>query len=299
MQTELNLDFAHARPVVTRGWTEVEIILVGCGGTGSWLAPSLARLARAMQESGRNVKLCYIDPDTVEAVNVPRQNFCEAEIGANKARALALRYEGAWGVPIGCVAGRLDPKSIPLPDGETLQVLVGCVDNAQARRSIAEVLNLHNGRALALGQPPGTWWLDCGNGLESGQVLLGCASVAAELRGAFTPDTICRALPSPAMQRPELLEPLPEERTANNLSCVEIALRNAQSLMVNQNVAAIAADYLLRLVMTGGLRKFATYIDLPSGACKSLHTTPEAVSASINEPLDIFESKEKVEERVA
>lgn len=293
---EVNLDFAYARPVVTRNWTELEVILVGCGGTGSWLAPSLARLARVILDAGagKRVKLGFVDPDTVEAVNVPRQNFCAAEIGSNKARALALRYGGAWGVQIGAMPDRLDPSSVSLPVGETLQVLVGCVDNAEARLSIADLLKLHNGRASS-GDAPATtatiattWWLDCGNSRDCGQVLLGCASSAAELRAAFEPDTICRALPSPAVQRPELLVALPEERTEHNLSCAEQAAANAQSLMVNQNIAAIAADYMLRLLVVGDLKKFATYVDLPSGTCKSLYTTPEAVSASVGETTAMF-----------
>jgi hypothetical protein len=61
------------------------------------------------------------------------------------------------------------------------------------------------------------------------------------------------------------------------LSCEEMALANAQSLMINQRVAAEAADYLLRLLVTGGLKKFQTFIDLPSGTTKSTYITQENI----------------------
>lgn len=278
--TSLNLDYLQARPVVTRSWRTLEIVLVGCGGTGSWLAPSLARLTRVMRDAGKVVRLTLIDPDRVESANVPRQNFCAAEVGLPKATALALRYGTAWGIEIPAIVAHFNEKHLPPVGGEALAVIVGCVDNAAARREIAEVVATRNGEAARYsGGPPAVWWLDCGNHKESGQVLLGSASSAEELKKAFEPATICRALPSPALQRPELLEALPDElpQAVEHLSCAQLALLSVQSLMVNQNIAAVAADYMLRLVMAGDLRKFATYIDLPSGATKSFYTTPEAV----------------------
>ncbi len=75
----------------------------------------------------------------------------------------------------------------------------------------------------------------------------------------------CINLPSPSLQHPELLQPLPEELASKRLSCAEIQARNQQNLFVNQQVAAIASEYLLALTLTGGLRRFATYFDGQSG----------------------------------
>ena len=102
----LDLSFLEARPVVTRTWRSLSITLVGCGGTGSWLAPAIARIARVLLDAGepdRRVSVTFVDPDTVEQKNLARQNFCAAELGANKARALALRYGAAWGLDIKAV----------------------------------------------------------------------------------------------------------------------------------------------------------------------------------------------------
>jgi len=68
----------------------------------------------------------------------------------------------------------------------------------------------------------------------------------------------------------------PEDVTAipEGLSCAEIAMLDEQGLSINQAIASIAADYLLRLLLTQNLDKFQTYIDLASGSMKSTYITP-------------------------
>ncbi len=105
---ELNLDLANASPVVTVNYSKIELWLVGCGGTGSWLVPSLVRLGRVLSQQGKQVKLYFVDPDHVESVNVFRQCFCDAEIGLNKAKTLALRYSLAWKMEVIPIHGKCD-----------------------------------------------------------------------------------------------------------------------------------------------------------------------------------------------
>jgi PRTRC genetic system ThiF family protein len=258
----------------------MRFVLAGCGGSGSWLAPSIVRLARVLREAGQDVAVTFVDPDIVEAANVPRQNFCEAEIDRPKATALAARYGAAWGLEIRAVVGRFDPNMATVSYDE-IAILIGCVDNAAARQSLAAALRHST-------DSPSVWWLDCGNARESGQVLVGSASRVEALQGAFRLPSVCAALPSPALQHPELLTPLPEEVEGSSLSCEQIAVANAQSLMVNQRVAAEAADFLLRLTV-GGLRRFATYFDLNSGSARSKYTTPESVAAAVGQtPEQLF-----------
>lgn len=275
MSGAIDLSFLSAKPVVTLEPARVHLHLVGCGGTGSWLAPTVARVAHTLVERGAEVRVTFQDHDTVEDVNVPRQNFCFAEIGSNKAETLAARYAAAWGIEI---AARSVPFTALDPKRRTdwLRVVMGCVDNAAARVEIQKSL----GRAGYDGAPA-LWWLDCGNWKESGQVLLGCTADRKQLDGAFALGGACTALPSPALQSPELLVARPEEADETRLSCAELAARNEQSLAVNQMVAAIAGDYLLRLLVSRDLKKFATYFDQPSGSSRSSYTTPEAVAAAV------------------
>lgn len=71
-----------------------DIIVIGCGGTGSWLLPKLVKIINdgcsKSMTSGHNILL--VDGDEVEEKNLIRQNFISQDVGKNKAQALAERY---------------------------------------------------------------------------------------------------------------------------------------------------------------------------------------------------------------
>lgn len=62
------------------------IYIIGCGGVGSWLTPSLTLLTSPQQ-------ITLIDMDTLEEKNLDRQLFKPEDIGRSKAEALAERYQ--------------------------------------------------------------------------------------------------------------------------------------------------------------------------------------------------------------
>jgi len=270
--TTLDVSYRDALPLLIRATRQVHVLLVGNGGTGSWLAPDLVRLACALKRTDRQMDLTFVDPDIVEERNVYRQNFCFAETGRPKAVALAMRYGAAWGVAIRAVVEPFDPGRVRM-EWDALTVVVGCVDNAAARKAMAETLK-HNQDV------PQVWWLDVGNDRESGQVLLGSAAVVAQVRHAFDNRAFCQCLPGPALQEPALLSATPDE--VMELSCEEMAVADTQSLTINKRMAAEAADYLCRLLGGGRLLKFATYLDLASGSTRSRYITPVAIAAACN-----------------
>lgn len=274
LQSTIDLSFVKAATLLLPVYDRIRLFLVGCGGTGSWLAPSVARIAKVWQEQGHQVDLIFCDPDHVEPKNIPRQNFCEAELKRNKASALAYRYSAAWGLEIHAVDQPFKAAKLPHKFG-ALTILIGCVDNAAARREIANAVQ----RQIEGSQDERRlWWLDCGNNDDSGQVLLGSATAPCQMEHAFRSRKICKMLPAPSLIAPDLLEPRPEELAASKLSCADIQLANAQSLAVNQQVAAIATDYLLRM-LSGSLKRFATYFDLESGVMRSRYITPEEIES--------------------
>lgn len=238
---------------------EISVILVGCGGTGSFAALHLARLAFAMKEKGQRLRLGFIDPDRVEPKNIGRQNFCPAEIGQPKAVALARRYGMAFGLDIPAIVGRFRPAMLPywIDKISNLTVIVGAVDNYAARQAIAEV-------AISRSH----WWLDAGNSEYHGQVLIGNARrVEIDATGYAV------TLPRPSEQEPDLIAPIvaaPEPE-----SCAELLVREAQSLMINQMMASWIGVYLTRLLLSRDLDTMATYIDLRSGAVRSVPVTGE------------------------
>ena len=73
------------------------IVVIGCGGTGSWLMPKLVKTINDAERKGiltNNFKFVMIDADTVEDKNLVRQNFVPMDIGVNKAEVMANRYGG-------------------------------------------------------------------------------------------------------------------------------------------------------------------------------------------------------------
>lgn len=63
-----------------------KVVVVGCGGIGSWLIPPLCRFLQAERYEGPIV-LC--DGDVYEVSNATRQEFNESDLGQNKASAQA------------------------------------------------------------------------------------------------------------------------------------------------------------------------------------------------------------------
>lgn len=67
------------------------VVVFGCGGTGSRVVPTLAQLLTS-HEFTKNVRLILVDGDVVEEKNCKRQHFIKQEIDKNKAEVLARRY---------------------------------------------------------------------------------------------------------------------------------------------------------------------------------------------------------------
>lgn len=75
------------------------VIIVGCGGTGSRLIPMVAQFMKSCPAI-LDPFITLIDGDKVEMKNLARQNFIKQDVGRNKADVLAERYGGAIEIPI-------------------------------------------------------------------------------------------------------------------------------------------------------------------------------------------------------
>lgn len=288
----------------------IQLIVVGAGGTGSWLIPHLARLVwdfnrtweQIHDEKPRRASLLIVDHDTVEDGNIrARQNFCPAEIGYPKAQVLANRLAFAFGLDgkeISARVGQFSPSQIGQRFG-ALTIICGCVDNAAARAEIARCLDRENGRNEK--HPPLTWWVDAGNALNSGQVLCGNAATAEQLQGTLA-GPFCLRLPAPSLIHPELLQPRPEElvEASAQLSCKDLVLAGEpamrQSRTINSHMAALVYGYVEHLVY-GGLTTFATYTDNSTFTTRSLEATPEGFAQALGMPTTFFTTSPQPEQR--
>lgn len=94
--------------------------VIGAGGVGSWIAPSLIKLIGA-------TNVILVDGDTLEERNLDRQLFTRDQLGRNKAEALAELYGCE------CIAGWYSSTTT---EHHRSDVLLGVVDNHPARASI-------------------------------------------------------------------------------------------------------------------------------------------------------------------
>ena len=100
------------------------ITVVGCGGTGGFVAEGLCRLFQ-----GRDATIVLVDHDRVEPHNLLRQNFYAEDVGKFKSQALADRLARAYRRPVGysVYAFREDdsqPRWGPLPRPTLLRQLL-------------------------------------------------------------------------------------------------------------------------------------------------------------------------------
>jgi PRTRC genetic system ThiF family protein len=238
-----------------------EIILVGLGGTGAQIARSVARLAYDMGRARLHVPaIRFVDPDRVEERNIGRQLFSYGDLGQNKARCLAARFNAALGLSIAAVDQPFNAEHHVAHAQSTL--LIGAVDNEQARSELAKAKN--------------AIWCDAGNHTNSGQVILGNTDdLDLMLRYIDGKDGIYTHLPNAALLFPQLLEPEPAPQAApeppdTGLSCGALTALGEQSLFVNDLLASIAAQYLWRILYRQPLHTFASFVDGETLSVRSL-----------------------------
>jgi hypothetical protein len=222
------------------------IIVVGCGGTGGFVADGLARMLPPI------IGLILIDMDIVEERNLNRQSFTNADIGLYKSEALAKRLAGKYQRPVQYSV--LPVGAADLPKG----IVVGCVDNGLARQAIAN--RIHDGQ----------WWVDSGNGTNFGQILIGNSKIE-KLRPSFTAD-LCVRLPLPTIQQPALLTQIPRRR-----SCAEAVAADDQSPTINQAMGALVLE-VVRRIIAGTCPWMQLYLDQDAGTLTPTMATPETVS---------------------
>jgi hypothetical protein len=222
------------------------IIVVGCGGTGGFVADGLARILPL------NINLILIDMDRVEERNLNRQSFTAADIGSFKSEVLAKRLAGKYQRPVQYSV--LPVGAADLPRG----IVVGCVDNGLARQAIAD--RIHDGQ----------WWVDSGNGCNFGQVLIGNSKIE-KLRPCFTND-LCIRLPLPTIQQPALLAQVPRQR-----SCAEAVAADDQSPTINRAMSALVLE-VVRRIIEGKCPWMQLYLDLDVGTLTPTMAAPEVVS---------------------
>ena len=190
-------------------------------------------------------------------------------MGKFKSQALAERMARQYGRPVGYTVYPYDRELLNeatrIGMRQMKGIIIGCVDNANARRSNADGIQW------------GDWWLDAGNGYQSGQVLLGNTSTVDGLEESFDEagHTVDH-LPLPSLQLPSLLQESTKPVT-RELDCAEAVEEEEQSPTINQMMATLVLEFMFRL-LKGTLTWMGAYVDLDAGNLSTVPAEPETVA---------------------
>ena len=248
---------------------QADILVVGVGGTGGFLAESLCRLM-----TGRPASITLVDHDIVERHNLLRQNFYPEDVGHHKSRALAHRLSRQYERPISfsTIPVSVDNSAIRPTLEHRPNLIISCVDNAAARISLNKIVDSYFD----------TWLIDTGNGDDWGQVLIGNATNGRRCHAAFRLG-VARRLPTPLLQRPDLSIDPPDRRP--DIDCAAAMDLTDQDPTINQLMAALTIQVVRRL-MAGTLTYMSLYADQTTGTVTPTHATPHNASRLLGVPID-------------
>jgi PRTRC genetic system ThiF family protein len=224
-----------------------------------------------------NLDLLLIDHDRVEPHNLRRQSFFEGDVGKFKSQVLAERLARQYGRKIGYSVypyerGLLDERGA-LGVSKKRGVIIGCVDTPHARKAIHDSIDW------------GDWWLDAGNGYQSGQVLIGNTKNIDGLQEAFDNATqSVDKLPLPSLQLPSLLM-APAMPATVQQDCAEAVEQNSQSPVINQAMATLVLQFV-NLLLTMKLTWMGAYLDLNAGTLQTVPADPITIARMFSVKVD-------------
>ena len=221
----------------------VKIVMLGCGGTGGYIAPHLYRLLHTIN---RNVQFIVADGDSVEEKNLVRQNFIHGDLGQNKAKVLAQRYSSVFGIKTQYIPEFIEDEEqliqLVTPEQfsmggwsdrvivDELVILIGAVDNNKSRKLCDNVFR----------KVSPLIYIDSGNGEYTGQIVCGIRNKNK---------TIYKPMGS---TYPDVLND--NDKFPTELSCVEASISAPQSIVANIMASTIVVNYVYNILVIGEIR---------------------------------------------
>lgn len=225
----------------------IEVCLIGAGGTGSKVLTALMEMNHSLMALGHaGLQVRLWDDDVVTEANLGRQRFAECEIGLKKSVALINRANRWSGTNWKAEAMRFEKNTYgALPPNATATIYISSVDSVRARFGIADILsNIEVGRNQRT-QPK--YWLDFGNGKDSGQVIL--STIEPIRQPASEKYRTVERLPFVTEEFGELLRT--SEQMDNTPSCSVAEALEKQDLFINSTLAQMGCSLLWNLFRYG------------------------------------------------
>lgn len=197
------------------------IVVIGCGGTGSFLVEPLARYLNSINFNGRLI-LC--DGDSYSPSNNTRQSFNSDGLGKNKAEYQARKLGDMFTeLDISYVDEYLSKDDVGEFSDDT--IFINCADNHAIRKYVEDyVATLSNGIHIC-----------CGNELTRGQV-----QISGRINGSVVGHSIYNKYPefnTDAMDR-------------SIMSCEELGNlpSGGQVITANMTAATFAMNYVVAIM---------------------------------------------------
>ena len=247
----------------------VTVNVVGCGGTGSQVINSLARMNAALKALGHpGLFVRAIDPDKVTEANMGRQLFSPADVDSHKCTVLIGRINRFFGN---------DWEAIPLlfnaqSEIPTANITISCVDTGAARKIIKAKLAADSA-ALKVNPWRGFeedthynvepfevpyYWMDFGNMMDRGQVVL---ATVRKLKQPKESEFLCRdVLPSVDKLHPEIFKDLKKDDQGPSCSLAEAL--GKQDLFINTNLANMGLGILWKMFRELRIKYHGLYLNL-------------------------------------
>jgi len=237
----------------------ITVNLIGAGGTGSQMLTNLARMNQAMLALNHpGLMVTVYDDDTVSEANLGRQLFAEAEIGLYKSVALINRINRFFGTNWKAVTKRYDMDFVESLSSEgKANLFITCVDNAEARFAIGDILTeFKDYRSYERNRP--LYWMDLGNSKDTGQVIL---STVGDLK---QPESEKFATVGDLSFFTETFRGLLEtaDTTDNTPSCSLAEALDKQDLFINSTLANMGSSLLWQLFKEGLLFNRGFFMNL-------------------------------------
>lgn len=228
----------------------VNVAVVGCGGTGSYLLPQLAQmnyLLRKLSGDTCGINVIAFDPSNVRETNTGRQNFWPNSIGKPKAKVLIeqlnMGYGTQWDYEI---------RSASKFNHHDIDFVMSCTDTIKSRMAIGENHKNENNNMV---------WIDGGNSESDLTVCVGHLS---------TPKNTMK-IPNWFDLYGETMGHVEDDLTK---SCTHDQSVQRQTWGINQQCAMLMARVLWRFLRHGSTNKGLHYCDIKEERIDSLEIDP-------------------------
>ncbi|MEP6749415.1 MAG: PRTRC system ThiF family protein [Bacteroidota bacterium] len=240
--------------------------IIGAGGTGSQLLTAMARMSHSLIALGHpGLWVQLFDDDIVTEANLGRQLFASSEKGLYKSVVLINRVNRFFGTNWKAITNLYDHKNHEvIAKYGAANMIISCVDTLTARFEIAKIITLLE-KENRFHQNKMLYWMDFGNGKETGQVIL--STIGKIKQPASKKFQTANDLPFITKQFKELL--LTSEKKDTTPSCSLADALTKQDLFINSTLVNMGASLLWNLFREGMIEHRGFFINL-----KSFHARP-------------------------